>query len=80
MEHGGGTPGHANVAGFQHVERQDRRVDQVPHFMREEPEALVSPRGLALDVRLIPFASMLGNGPGDGVVEAAVQGAKVFGC
>ena len=55
-----------------------RGVDQVPQFVREEPEALAPARRLALDRELIPLAPVLGDGAGDGVVEAAVQRTKVF--
>ena len=45
MEHGAGAPAHADIPRLQHLERDERGVDQVPQFMGEEPEPLGSARG-----------------------------------
>ena len=52
-------------------------VDQVPQFVRQEPEALGPARGLSIDAGLIPFAPVLGDGARDGIVQAPVQRAEV---
>ena len=55
-----------------------RGVDQVPQFVREEPEALAPARGLAIGRGLIPLAPVLGHGTRDGVVQAAIERLKVL--
>ena len=77
MEHGPGAPCDANIPRLEHLERDDRGVDQVPHFMSQEPEPLVSSRGLSIEGGLILFAPVFGDGARDGVVKAAVEHAKV---
>ena len=77
MEHGAGAPGDADIPRLEHLERDDRGVDQVPQFMREEPEALAPACGLAVERGLIAFAPVLGDRARDRVVEAPVQRAKV---
>ena len=62
MEHGPGAPADADVPGLEHVEREDRRVDQVPQLVREEPEALAPARRLAIGRELIAIAPVLGHG------------------
>jgi hypothetical protein len=69
----------ANIARLQNLERHDRGVEHVAQFMRQEPCALAPTRGFSIEGRLILFASELGNGARDGVVEASVQCAKVIG-
>ena len=52
MEHGAGAPGDADIARLEHLEREDRGVDQVPQLVREEPEALAArarPRSSSVD-------------------------------
>ena len=80
MEHGPRAPCDANVSRLEHLERDDRGVDQVPQFMREEPEPLAPARGLSIERGLIAFAPVLGDGARDGVVKASVQHAKVIAC
>ena len=53
MKHRAGAPGDANIARLENLERHDRRVDQVPHFMSEESEALTSACGLSIGAGLI---------------------------
>ena len=77
MEHRPGAPGDADVPCLEHLERDDRGVDQVPQFMREEPEPLAPARGLTIECGLVAFAPVLGDRAGDGIVKAAVQHAKV---
>ena len=79
MEHRAGAPCDADVPGLEHLERDDRGVHQVAQFVREEPEALAPARGLSIERGLIAGAPVLGDGAGDGVVEASVQRAKVVG-
>ena len=78
MEHGSGAPGDADIPRLEHLERDDRGVDQVPQFMGQEPEPLAPARGLSIEGGLILFAPVLGDGARDGVVEASVQRAKVI--
>ena len=49
MEHGPGAPGDADISRLEHLEREDRGVDQVPQLMRQEPEALAPARGLSVE-------------------------------
>ena len=44
--------------------------------MREEPEPLVLAHGFAVDRRLVALASVLGDGAGDGAVEAPFSRPK----
>jgi hypothetical protein len=41
-EHSASTPTDSHISRLEHVERQDRGIQQVPQFMREEPQALVA--------------------------------------
>src|SRR5688500_3692597 len=41
LEHRAGAPADSDIPGLEHIERQDRGVQQVAQFMREEPQALV---------------------------------------
>ena len=47
--------------------------------MSEESETLTSPCGLSVDGGLSPFAPILGDRPGDRIVQASIQGTKVLG-
>ena len=78
MEHGPGAPCDADVPRLEHLEREDRGVDQVPQFVSQEPEALAPARGLSVEGGLISFAPVLGDGARDGVVQASVQRAKII--
>ena len=49
MEHGAGAPCDADIPGLEHLERDDRGVDQVPQFVSQEPEALAPACGLSID-------------------------------
>ena len=80
IEHRAGVPGDADVPGLDHLERDERRVEQVPQFMRKESEPLVLANGFAVDGGLIAFAPVLGDRAGDGAVEAAVQHAESLPC
>ena len=79
MEHSAGAPADANIPRLQNLERHDRRVDQVPHFMSEEPEAFAPACRLPIDAGLISFTPVLGHRAGDGIVQASVQRTKVVG-
>jgi hypothetical protein len=57
---------------------KDRGVGQVPHFMRQEPETLAPPRGLAVERGLISPVPNCVTAPADGVVETSVQRAEVI--
>jgi hypothetical protein len=59
-----------NISRLEHFEHDDRRVEQVPHFMRQEPCPLVRSRGLSIQGGLILLAAELGDGTRDGVVKA----------
>jgi hypothetical protein len=61
MEHRAGAPGDANIAGLEHLKRQERSVHQVPQFMGEEPEPLASACGLSIYAGLISFTSVLSH-------------------
>ena len=79
MEDVSGASCDANISRLQNLERHDRGVEKVPQFMSQEPRALAPTRGFSIEGRLILFASELGDGARDGVVQASVQHAKVFG-
>src|SRR4029453_6002634 len=79
MEDGSGASCDANVSRLQNFERHERGVEHVSQFMSQEPRALAPTRGFSIEGRLILFASELGAGARDGVVEASVQRAKVIG-
>ena len=79
MEDGSGASCGADIARLQNLERHDRGVEQVAQFMSQEPRALTPTRGLSIEGRLILFASELGDGSRDGVIEPSVQCAKVIG-
>ncbi len=72
MKHGAGASRHANIPRLQHFIRHERRVHQVPQFMREEPE----PGRLSIDTRLRLPTPVLRHRARDGIVEASVQYAK----
>ena len=50
-----------NIARLEHFERDDRRVEQVSHFMSQEPCPLVPSRGLLTQGGLILFAAEFGD-------------------
>ena len=45
MEHGPGASRDSDIPRLEHLEREDRGVDQVPQFMSQESEALAPARG-----------------------------------
>ena len=73
-------PATPTLPGLEHLEREDRRVHQVPQFMSQKSKPLGSARDFShrawTDCSLAP---VLRDGARDGVVEAAVQHAKVIG-
>ena len=79
MKHGSGAPCHADIPGLQNLESHDRRIQQVPQLVGEEPETLAAACGLSIDAGLIPFAPVLGYRPRDGIVKASIQRPKVVG-
>ena len=79
MKHSTGAPGHANIPRLQHFERHESRVDQVPQFMREEPQALAPACRFSIDAGLGSLAPVLGHRARDGIIQASVQYPKVFG-
>ena len=70
-------PADADVARLEHFEGEHRGVEQVAHFVRDEPRALVPARRFPIEGRLILLASEFGHRAGDGVVQAPVQHAEV---
>ena len=68
----------AHIPGLEHLERHDRGIHQVPQFMSQKSKSLAPAIDLAIQGRLISLASILGDGARDGVVEAAVQHAKII--
>ena len=57
IEHGPGAPADADVSRLEHLERDQRGVEQVPQFMGEKPEALVAACRFLVEIRLILLAS-----------------------
>ena len=49
IEHGACVPCDSHVPGFDHLERDDRGVEQVPQFMGKESEPLVFENGASID-------------------------------
>jgi hypothetical protein len=79
MEDTSGASCDANISRLQNLECHDRGVEKVAQFMSQEPRARAPTRRLSIEGRLILFASELGDGARDGLVEASVQCAKVIG-
>lgn len=79
MQHGAGASPHANIPRLQHLERHERRVQQVSQFMGEEPEPFGPACGFTIDTRLIALASVLGYRARDRIVQASIQRAKIAG-
>lgn len=79
LQHRARAPCDSDVPGLEHLERHDRRVDQVPEFMREVPEPLAGAARLTVECGLVAFAPILGHGTRNRVVQAAVQHAEVVG-
>ncbi len=80
MEHRTGAPSDADVPGLDHLERDDRGVDQVPQFVGKESEPLVLANGASVDGGLIAFAPVLGDRVRDGVVKAARSASESHPC
>ena len=59
----------ADIPRLDHFECDDRGIEQVAHFMRQETGALVASRCLAIERGLILRAAELSDRPRDGVVE-----------
>jgi len=78
MEHRARGPGKSHLSGLENLERHERRMDQVPHLMRQEPQALSAPCRFSRNAGLMLFSSVLADRAGDGIVEASVQCPKVF--
>jgi len=68
-----------HIPCLEHLERDDRGVDQVAQFMREEPQALALACRLSVEGGLISFARLLGDRTRDGIVKASIQHAKIIG-
>ena len=77
MQHGSRAASDANISRLEHFERHDRGVEQVPHFMSQEPRALIPARRLSIESGLILFAPEFGDGTRNRVVKAPVERAKV---
>ena len=77
LEHSGGAPAGARIPSLDHFERDDCGVGQILHLVRQEPEAFVPTRRLAVEGGLSAPEPELGDGARDSVVEAAVQRSKV---
>jgi hypothetical protein len=78
-EHLASAPTDSDISGLENVKRQERRIQQVPQFMREEAEALIPARRLSVEGGLIATAPELGHGTCDGVIKASVEGSKIVG-
>jgi hypothetical protein len=68
MQHSPYASSDTNISRLEHFERDDRRVEQVPHFMSQEPCPLVPSRGLSIQGGLILLAAEFGDSTRDGVV------------
>src|ERR1051326_3872606 len=79
MQHRAGGSPQTNISGPEHLERHQRRVQQISHFMSEDSEPFGPPCGFGVNCRLIALASVLGHRAGDRIVQALVQRAKVAG-
>ena len=78
IEDAPGAPPDADVSRLEHLERDDRRVHEIPQFMDEEPHPfVVAVRGF-VGVRLLAFAFVHGDGARDRLVETSVERAEVF--
>jgi hypothetical protein len=78
MQDGPGAAADANISRLEYFERHDGGVEQVPHFMSQEPCALISSGSLSIERRLILLAAELGDGTRDGVVKAPIEHAEVI--
>ena len=78
MQHSPRASADTNISRLEHFEREDRRVEQVPHFMSQEPCPLVPSRGLSIQGGLILLAAEFGDSTRDGVVKAPIEHAKVI--
>ena len=79
MEDGAGAARDADISGLENLERHHRGVEQVAQFVRQEPDALASARALRGLGRQVLFAAKLGDGAGNGLVEASIQQPEVAG-
>jgi hypothetical protein len=76
VEHGAGRTRQTHVAGTDDGQRQDRSAQVISHLVREVAKPFVQRRGLEVRSREVPLIGELGDGIGDGVVQASVEGAE----
>ena len=77
MQHGSRAASNTDISGFEHLERDDRGVEQVPHFMSQEPRARIPSRILSIQSGLILLAAEFGDSTRNRVVQAPIEHAKV---
>jgi hypothetical protein len=73
-----GASSDANVPGLDHVEGDQRRMKQVPQFMRKESEPLIRASACVVEGGLVPFAPVSGDRARDRGVKTAVEHPKVI--
>ena len=78
MQDGPRASSDANISCLEHRERNDRGVQQVSHFMSQEPRALIPSRRLSIQRGLILFAAELRDGIGDRLINAPIKHATVI--
>ena len=81
LKHSAGTAGDPDVSRFQHLERDDCRVHEIPQFVDEEADALVAAlrRFVLLERRArLAFTLIRGHRRRNRLVEAVVQRAEVI--
>ncbi len=78
LEHAPGAPRDADVSCLDHLERDDRRVDEVPQFVHEETDPLVAKLRRVVEARLLAFARVRRDGARDRLVQTSIQRAEVI--
>jgi hypothetical protein len=69
MQYGPSASPHPDIAGLEHFEGEERSVEQVAHFMGNEPGALVCARRFLIEGGLILLASEFGHRACDRVIQ-----------
>ena len=78
IEHRAGGAAHAHVAAFDRGDREHRGVEQIAQLVREMTEALTHGLGAFGRDQIIALAAELGDGVRDGIVQAAIERAKLL--
>lgn len=76
VEHAAGSAGQADIAFLDDRQRKRGGAQQVAQFMREESQPHVQCVGLLLGDDEIVLVAEFGDGGGDGIVQAAVEGPE----